>query len=250
MTFENGPQANFTKILNQVLPPRCSVTGELVDEQGMIAPKAWAELNFIAYPFCRSCGVPFGYEAHENLLCTNCIDYPPSYDMARAALLYDDVSRNLVLRFKHADELHVVASFVPWLMRAGEAFWEEADVIMPVPLHRWRLLRRRYNQAGLLAKALSRETKLPYEPLTLMRSRATQTQGHLGPKERYKNVKKAFAVDPKCSETVKGKVVVLVDDVLTTGATVNECAKALKKAGAKKVYVLTLARTKMSGTDF
>lgn len=226
--------------VDTVLPPRCVVTGEMVDRQGMIHPSAWAQLDFIADPLCESCGFPFDFEVEKGSLCAQCLERPPPFEMARSALKYNDTSRDLILGFKHADQTHIVSAFVPWLEKAGGQMLEDADILMPVPLHRWRLMARRYNQAAIMAQELSKETKIPVLLTALKRVRSTASQGHLKAAERHKNVKRAFALDPKAN--LKGKTIILIDDVYTTGATVKECTKVLLRAGAGKVYVLALAR--------
>jgi ComF family protein len=164
------------------------------------------------------------------------------FDKARAALVYDDVSRDIILGFKHGDQTEAVPAFIPWLRQAGQSILKQSDYIMPVPLHRWRILRRRFNQSALIAKYLSEDTKIPMMLDGVLRQRATVTQGHLNSNERQKNVKNAFVVHPKRAESLKGKTVILIDDVYTTGATVNECTKVLLKAGVSAVNILTLAR--------
>ena len=239
--------------LDTILPPRCVVTGQMVDKQGMVAPDAWAEMDFINNPICTKCGIPFGFETSGmndiagietdgGMQCLSCIDYPPPFDSARAALKYNDHSRDLILGFKHADQTHAALAFVPWLKMAGAEMLEEADMLIPVPLHRWRLLKRRYNQSAIMAHFLHKETHIPVLYEGLVRVRHTETQGHLSFAERRKNVKRAFVVNEKYQDEVKDKMVILLDDVYTTGATAKECTKALKKAGAKEVHILTLAR--------
>ncbi len=233
--------------VDAVLPPRCIVSGEMVERQGMIAPLVWADLDFIAEPFCAVCGFPFEFEVEKSSQCASCLANRPPYESARAALKYGDTSRDIILGFKHADKTHAVKAFIPWLKRAGADMLKEADIIVPVPLHFWRLVSRRYNQAALMANALARETGRPVIPDLMRRTRATPSQGHLNAKQRFRNVRRAFALGPGHKETVKGKTILLVDDVYTTGATVRECAKILMKAGAKKVHVLTLARVVREG---
>ncbi len=233
--------------LDTILPPRCVITGEMVEQQGMIASSAWAELDFIHNPKCYKCGVPFsfdvmGIEDEAGMKCLQCHDYPPPFDSARAALKYNDQSRDLILGFKHADKTHAARAFVPWLKMAGAEMLKDADALIPVPLHRWRLLKRRYNQAAIIAHFLGRNTHVPILYEALLRTRATPTQGHLNFKERRKNVKHAFAVNKKYIENIEGKSVILIDDVYTTGSTVKECTKVLKGAGARAVHVLTVAR--------
>ena len=237
----------ITSGVDMLLPPRCPVTGEIVDSQGMVSPEGWKDIGFIADPFCGRCGVPLSFDTGEDAQCMGCIEQPPIYDKARAALIYDDVSRNLILGFKHGDKTHMVQSFVPWMMQAGKEILGEADALIPVPLHPYRLIARRYNQSALLGDAISKATGIEHLPLALKRTRATPSQGHLKTDERMKNVHKAFEAQIPYKEKLKGKVVVLVDDVYTTGATVNECAKALRKFGIFKIYVLTLARVQKPG---
>lgn len=235
------------RAVDAVLPPRCIVSGARVERQGMIAPEIWAGLDFIAAPFCACCGFPFEFQVDTGSLCGPCLEDRPPFDTARAALRYNDTSRDMILGFKHADKTHAVLAFTPWLRRAGAEMLGRADFLAPVPLHRWRLIGRRYNQAALIAYALGRETGISVLADALLRVRATPSQGHLGIKDRHKNVRKAFAVHPKHAETLKGKNIVLVDDVYTTGATVKECSAVLLKSGAAQVDVLTLARVVKTG---
>ena len=235
----------MAKLIDFVFPPRCIVTGDIVDQQGMLSPQAWGELNFITDPLCHRCGLPFDFstdEVQEGNVCGVCLRNPPVFDKARAALIYDDASRDIILGFKHADQTEFVPSFLPWLQRAGGDILNKADFFVPVPLHRWRLLRRRYNQSGLIASYLFRETHIPVLLDALTRVRATQTQGHLKPDQRKQNVRRAFSINPKIVEKIKNKNIVLIDDVYTTGATASECTKILLKNGASSVNILTLAR--------
>lgn len=237
--------AALTKIIDFILPPRCIVTGDIVDTHGMISPAAWSALNFISDPQCNRCGFPFDFDSdvvREGSLCGACLKNPPVFDKARSALIYDDVSRNVILAYKHADQTLSVPSFIPWLTRAGADILLQADYLVPVPLHRWRLLRRRFNQSALIARYLSEATKIPCLLDGVSRVRATVTQGHLQANQRLNNVKNAFAVSPDKAQKIRNKHIVLIDDVFTTGATVGECTKVLLKSGAASVSILTLAR--------
>lgn len=235
-----------TRLLDLLLPPLCSSCRAIVGANGTLCPACWRQLNFIAAPHCTRCGVPFELEVGDNaqggLQCGACIAAPPRYDRARAPLLYDDASRGLILRFKHGDALQLARSFAPLLAGAGAALLARADLLVPVPLARGRLWKRRYNQAALLAHAVGREAKIKVAPDLLRRVRKTPSQGGLSRAEREKNVKGAFALARHAD--VKGKIVIVIDDVLTSGATVGECARVLLKAGAARVDVLTVARVK------
>jgi ComF family protein len=197
-------------------------------------------MSFIAAPVCQRCGQPFEFDLSAGALCGACIADPPAYDRARAVFRYDEASRSLILRFKHGDRTAAAPSFGRWMARAGAELLAEAEVIVPVPLHRWRLWRRRYNQAALLSIAVARMAGLPCVPDALVRVRATPSQGLLGRSQRRRNVQGAFRL--RRPKVIEGRRVLLIDDVLTSGATVGECARALMRAGALAVDVLTLAR--------
>jgi ComF family protein len=228
--------------LDLTLPPRCIGCGERVDAAGLACAACWTQLTFIAPPFCDCCGAPFDFAIEGIHRCASCHAHPPAYDRARAAVIYDDGSRGLVLGFKHGDRLHAAPAFGAWVARAGAELLEDADLITPVPLHRWRLLKRRYNQAALIADHAARRAGVTHLPDLLERHRATPSQGEMGPSARARNVAGAFRLNPRHADRVKGSRIVLVDDVLTTGATVTACAKVLRRGGAARIDVLTLAR--------
>jgi ComF family protein len=224
-----------------LLPPLCPATGELVDRLGMVDAAFWQNLNFIHAPFCKICGAPFSFDNADDMACGDCLETPPKYTLNRSALKYDDGSRGIILRFKHGDQLHAVKAFTPWLQQAGSGILSQADIIMPVPLHRNRLIKRRYNQAELIAREISRHyPDAQYCPDGLLRIKNTVSQGYKRAKDRKKNVSQAFITNARYN--FKDKKIVLIDDVYTTGATLNECAKTLIKAGAAEVNCLTLAK--------
>lgn len=239
----------FDRLIDAILPPRCAFTGNLVDSQGTITPEAWAKLSFISAPYCHNCGSPFEFApmSGADMRCAQCLTDPPEFSMARTAMVYDDSSRGFILGFKHGDQTESVITMVPWLKAAGADFWDAADLIVPVPLHCWRLLRRRYNQAALMGRVMAKNTGKGFCADALLRVRSTPSQGHLKADERKKNVSKAFAVNPKRADRLAGQRIVLIDDVYTTGSTVRECAKVLLKGGAREVFVLTLARVVRAG---
>ncbi len=232
----------FTDGVDLILPPRCPVNGDIVTSQGLISPNVWGELDFIAKPFCVSCGVPLDFVVEEGGKCTLCLDEPPLFKTARSVFKYGGVSRDLILGFKHGDKTHYVASFIPFMAQVGREMLENADYLVPVPLHHLRFISRRYNQAALISGALSKFTNIEHLPLAMKRTRPTPSQGHLNSCDRKKNVRKAFDVNDKYHSLLVGKSIILVDDVYTTGATVNECSRVLLKYGASQVNVLTVAR--------
>ena len=228
--------------VNIILPPRCPLSGDIVDAQGMISPEGWGGLEFITDPLCNHCGIPLDYDVGEVGKCMSCLDNPPEFNSARAAFRYNDISRNLILGFKHGDKTHIVRSFAPWLAQAGKGMLANADYLLPVPLHHLRLVSRRYNQAALIAESLSKHVGIAHLPMAIKRVRSTPSQGHLSTKDRLENVSKAFDVPIKYRGRLKGKSIILIDDVYTTGATAHECTKILRKYGAAQVHILTLAR--------
>jgi ComF family protein len=228
--------------LDALLPPRCLKCGAMVGEPGTLCPGCWSKVAFIAPPVCAACGYPFEFAAGEDALCGACMRERPAFARARAAIVYDDASRPLILAFKHGDRTDAAPAFARWLARAGGELIDAADLIVPVPLHWMRLFRRRYNQAALLGGALAKLTHRPMRPDVLRRRRATPSQGRLGREARLRNVRGAFALARTGRARLEGRRVLLVDDVLTTGATVSACAEALLGGGASAVDVLTLAR--------
>ena len=186
--------------------------------------------------------MPFAYDPGADMHCGACASRPPAFDRVRAVMGYGDVARHLVLNFKHGDRTDGSPAYGAWRVRAGRALLVDADVIAPIPLHWRRLFSRRYNQAALLSAEIARLTGRPQCPDLLVRTRHTPSQGRLSPAQRRRNVRGAFAVDPRRAATVAGQRVLLVDDVMTTGATISACAKALRRAGASGVDALVLAR--------
>lgn len=241
------PGRFLSLLANAVLPPLCFSCRLPVSSTGELCPACWRGLNFINGALCLRCGVPFDViEGANDLECDQCLRTPPAFDRARAPLLYDDASKALITRFKHADQLQATRTFLPWLRVAGADILVRADVIVPVPLSYWRFFKRRYNQAAVLAQQLGVAQGLPVLVDALRRTRHTPSQGGKTRAERFKNVENAFAVRSRAASLVKDKNIVLIDDVLTTGATAGASAKALRAAGAARVDVLTIARVALT----
>lgn len=236
---QNAFSGLWESVLDTLLPPRCLATGEIVDAPGMVSGGFWPQLQFIEKPFCSTCGILLAFETGgTDTLCAACMEREPVFDAARSAVVYNDASRKLVLEFKYGDRLHAVHTFVPWMIRAGQDLIDRADIILPVPLHQRRLRERRFNQSALLAQEIARRMEKKYMADALLRTRHTLPQKGLSAKERSNNVRGAFAVN----KNVKGKNILLVDDVFTSGATLNECARVLKAADVSGINVLTIAR--------
>ena len=233
-------------VLDGILPPRCLACGEITAMPDALCGRCWTGMSFFAPPWCAVCGLPFPHPIGEGAVCADCARGRHNWDRARAALRYDKNSRGLVLALKHADATHAAGAFGHWMRRAGAEMLAGADLLVPVPLHWTRLFQRRYNQAALLAQAIHAAGGPPVAPDWLLRRRRTPVQGHLGPLARARNVRSAFAIRP--GRDFAGKRVVLIDDVMTTGATAEECARVLRRSGAVFIGVLTLARALRAGT--
>jgi len=212
-----------------------------VGVQGQLCADCFGRTGFVSAPMCTCCGVPFP-TARESTYCPTCEDSLPAFGQARAALRYDKHSRALILPFKHADRIELAPVLAGMMARAGAALLQKADVLVPVPLHRKRLFHRKYNQAALLALALGRVSGRRVQPDALQRTRATSPLEDKSPEERAAEVDGSFQVRPARVSSVAERNVVLVDDVMTSGATANACARALLSAGAASVDVLVAAR--------
>ncbi|HEX3218279.1 MAG TPA: ComF family protein [Aestuariivirgaceae bacterium] len=230
------------ELVDMVLPPRCVTCRELTMGQAGLCPRCWSCLTFIDAPRCAVSGVPFPYGAEgDDLVSPAALKSPPLYERARGAVIYDDHSRLLVHALKYHDRHETALPMARLMALAGRDVIASSDLLMPVPLHRWRLWRRRYNQAALLANRIARRVGKPCHHHGLLRIRATASQVGLDAKRRARNVRGAFAVLPALEPEVSGRRVLLIDDVLTTGATSNACAQALLQAGAAAVNVLVFA---------
>lgn len=231
--------------LDLLLPPRAldepGRGASPVQSQGL-SVSAWSRIRFIETPTCDGCGAPFDYDRGEGVRCAACQARQPAFDRARAAAIYDEHSRDLILKLKHADRTDLAGLFAAWLARAAADLAEEADAVVPVPLHRSRLFARRYNQAAEIARPLARRLGLSYLPDALVRRRNTTSQAGRGRVARRRNVAAAFETPPSWRAKVRGRRILLIDDVLTTGATAEGCARALKAAGAEAVYLAVIAR--------
>ena len=228
--------------LDVLLPPQCLGCGTLIESPGLLCRACWKDIVFPGTPQCEACGLPFEYDYGDGAMCAACIRRPPVFQRARAAMVYGDTSRKLILSFKHGDRTDVAPAFGLWLARAGKELIADADLIVPVPLHWTRLFSRLYNQAALLGREVGNLAGVPMAPDLLIRRKATPSQGRVSLSARRRNVRGVFAVRPSRRQDIQGLRALLIDDVMTTGATVTACARTLLKAGAEAVDVLTLAR--------
>ncbi|MDR2067528.1 MAG: ComF family protein [Holosporaceae bacterium] len=226
-------------IKNICFPIACCNCGDFVDSEGLCF-NCWKRIEWISDPKCKICGVPF--EIDLDAICPVCLRKKPNFDKAVAAFKYDDFSRNMILKFKHWDATHIAEKFGRWMYGACAADIANADVIVPVPIHFLKRLKRQYNQSELLGLELQKFSGIHYEPRILKKIKRTAPQEGLTREKRLKNVRGSFEIDENYVSLIEGKFIILVDDVLTTGSTVNECSKMLKKYNAARVVVVTIAR--------
>jgi ComF family protein len=237
----SGVHAMLRAALDIALPPLCAACREPVDGKGL-CPACWSKLSFITRPYCERLGIPFVYDPGPGILSMEAIAEPPAYHRARAAVRFDEISRVLVHALKYGDRLDLAPMMGRWMSHAGRDLLAEADALVPVPLHWRRLWARRFNQSAILAATVSAETGVPLAAAALKRVKPTVQQVGLTRSERSANVQGAFRVPDDGKPAVVGRKLVLVDDVLTSGATVEGCARALLRAGAGNVDVLVFAR--------
>ena len=228
--------------LDIIYPPRCSSCHAYVATQDSLCPSCWKGIRFSHPPYCSICHVPIPKNISSTALCAQCLLVKPPYAQLRFAIYYRQIGRKLITRFKYYDDTHIRKLFAKWMRYIGQEILTEADIMTVVPVHKWRLLIRRYNQVALLAENLRTATSSCYIPDLLFKKKYTKPQAHLTKTERLTNVKNAFSFNKKYTEKVTDKTILLIDDVVTTGATIYACSQILLQYQVKKIYVLALAR--------
>ena len=237
---------NFNKpiniLLDLILPPTCIGCSKIISDHHQLCHECWSGLKFNIKPFCYKCSLPFSFTMDEHILCTNCLSAKDFHlEQLRFPFIYNEAISQLIMTFKHCDNLRSAKLFSKWLINSAPSMLQETDLITSVPLHTLRLLKRKYNQAALLANNISKITKKPVNNQLLIRKKNV-IQGIKTKLQRKNNVKGLFIINSKMLDLVMGKNITIIDDVYTTGATINQCAKILYEAGAQKVNGLTLAR--------
>jgi len=238
----NIAASSFRYSADLILPAVCVSCAALITRHNLLCPKCWSSLHLITPPLCNRLGIPLpGYEGEGPHISVQAMANPPVFSRARAAALYSGIMRRLIVRFKFQDKHEPLPLFVKLMREAGRELFADADLLVPVPLHRLRLLQRRFNQSALLAKGLSRATGVPVAVMALQRTRRTAAQVGLSQEARQQNVARAFTMSRGGRKAVQGKKIVLIDDVITTGATANACASVLLDTGAARVDLLAIA---------
>lgn len=233
-----------------VLPPLCLACRRPVGTAHCLCPLCWGEMHFIERPYCERLGLPFADALEEGAVSAHALAFPPAYERGRAVAIYDGVARDIVHHFKFRDQLDLAKPMGSWMARAGQELLKEADFLVPMPLHRWRLLQRRYNQSALLAREIGRLSARRVLTQGLLRIRHTKRQVGLDRAARQENVQGAFRVPPDIAGLIRGSRVLLIDDVLTSGASVDAATRALKRAGAAEVDVLVFCRVAIGDSEF
>jgi len=240
--FVDAGSVAVRALTDLLLPPQCLVCQGRVARQGSLCPNCWSDLRFIEKPYCETLGTPFAYDMGEGAVSPEAIAEPPPFGRCRAVAVYDDVAKRLVHGLKYRDRLDLATWMANWMARAGADIVGDADMVIPVPMYRWRLWSRRFNQSANLAAGVAAAIGRPMPAEVLCRIRPTRQQVGLSATERDRNVRGAFKVPDSQRLAVAGRSVLLVDDVYTTGATVNASSRALIAAGAASVDVLVFAR--------
>lgn len=241
-------RAGLRHAIGIVYPPSCIACQGATGEAQALCPQCWGSLSFIERPYCERLGTPFALDLGDGLVSPAAIADPPVFARARAVCRFDGTARDLVHRLKYGDRPDLALALGRMMAQAGRELLPEADLIVPIPLHRTRLWSRRFNQAGVLAQILARQSGVALAPLALARVKRTRQQVGLTRAQRAENLQGAFKVPPGARMQIEGRRILLVDDVLTTGSTVNAAARALLRARARAVDVLTFARVVTDGS--
>jgi ComF family protein len=241
----NHKLKNFLKtILNIFFPNHCLHCEKIINKEALFCTTCWSRLKFITDPKCRICSYPFEIELigkSSSLPCSKCIKDPPHFDKVITIFRYNEIIKKIISDLKYYDQTFIAKKIAKLLYNKIQPELENIDLVTIIPLHRNKLKKRKFNQVALISKEIIKHKK--YIPDLLFRTKETQTQVKLTQKQRVANIKKAFMINRKHQDAIADKTILLIDDVMTTGATIEACAKALKKRKVKKIIVLTLAKT-------
>jgi ComF family protein len=235
------------QVVDFALPPRCPGCGVVTEDEHRFCMDCWQKLHFLGEPCCARCGLPFEFDSGAGSECGNCLAHPPAFDRLRAAVAYGEIARKVALKLKYSGRPAVAETLAHFMRRHLDPDFE--TLLVPVPLHRWRIWKRGYNQSALVASALAKHGGGRAELDLLRRIKATPVLRGMGRQERARAVRGAFHVTGDGKKLLAGRTVTLVDDVYTSGATANACAKALKRAGAEQVNIICWARVVGSSED-
>ena len=234
------------RILNIIFPKNCLICNKIISN-GNFCVDDWKELYFLTKPTCNICFQPFEFKVDDEMLCGKCLQKRPEYFKALAVLAYNEQSRIIITKFKYYDQINLAKYFAELMLKQAKEIIVDVDFIIPVPLHKVRIIKRKYNQAAILAKNIANLSKKKLIVDLLVRIKNNKPQASLSQKMRRKNVVGIFKINKKYQQKIKGKNILLIDDVITTGSTVESCCKELKKCEVNRIYVLTLAKATIDG---
>ena len=237
----------WNKLLSFFFPPLCCLCRAPVDNHGSLCPPCWKTMEYVTVPYCGVCSLPLDVALQEVTTCGACLAAPPPFQRTRAVFVYNDACRRLVLRFKDYGATYLARLMATWIYARSRDILESADLLIPVPLHWKKLIKRGYNQSVLVARELSRLSGVPLGLTSLIKKKHNVSQGRLSARQRAQNVRGAYRV--RCPEVIQGKHVVLIDDVFSSGSTLKECAQVLRESDAKEVDVLVIARAKLRKSE-
>lgn len=224
------------------MPHSCIICNKIINS-GYLCQEHFEKLNFISKPNCPICCHPFDFEVSKNTLCPNCLRKKPSYEKAISIFAYDEISKKLIFDFKYHDKTNLIKFFTNILFNHSQEIIDDIDFISFVPLHKKRLKQRKYNQSALIARKFAKKSNITLITNLLIRHKNTKPQFYLSQKARHKNMAGAFVTNSKYLSEINNKNILLIDDVITTGATIENCCKELKKSGVSKIYILTIAKS-------
>lgn len=239
----------FTKIMDFLFPPKCVLCGKIIEDKNSLCTDCWKKIYFIKKPYCDKCSSPFEFQISSNDLCLSCIKSKPLFIKSRSAVIYNEYAAKIIFRFKFYDKIELRTFLAKSMINAAFDIIDNIDIFIPIPLHKKRLIMRKYNQSLILAETIAKITGKKLINDFLCKKKHTTPQAKLKQKDRIKNLKNIFAVKDKYSNNIneyKNLNFAIVDDVMTTGSTINECIKELNGAGIKNVYAITFAKTKLS----
>jgi ComF family protein len=229
-------------LLAMIMPKTCLICNKII-ANGYFCGEDFSKLRFISKPNCNICGHPFEFEVDKNALCASCISSKPRYDKAISVFKYDEFSKDFIFSFKYKDQINLAGFFAKLMCNSVKEIMDDVDFVTPVALHKKRLKSRKYNHSALLAKHFSKMSKVSLIINLLIRNKNTKPQASLSKIGRKRNIEAAFHLNNKYLDRIKGKNILIIDDVITTGATIDNCCKVLRRAKVGKIYVLTLAKT-------
>jgi ComF family protein len=231
----------WKSFLNLIFPIKCIIC-DSYKTQREICSNCWGNIPFITKPYCYICGIPFSYENDEKAICGYCVMKRPSYDKSISIFKYNEYSKKIIHKFKYQDNLHILDYLVNLMSNLGNSLIIQADYIVPVPMHKYKLLKRGYNQSALLAMKIAKKNNVKYLPELLLKIKHNMPQASLKKGQRIENIKNTICINNKYKSLIAGKVILLVDDVITTGATIEECAKIISGYKPSHIFILSLAK--------